>query len=148
MTVPSLVLAHPAAPAPETAAWLRAKLAFYTDAADLAHDLEHGVPGIIVVDARSDAAYRDGHIPGAIGFPHRAMDAAGTAGLARDVTYVVYCDGIGCNASTQGAWKLAALGFSVKELIGGLDFWRRDGHPTVQGTLPGTLAGGAGACGC
>jgi len=148
MTVSSFVLAHPAAAPAEMAAYLRAKLARYADSADLAYDLEHGVPGIVVVDARADAAYRDGHIPGAIGFPHRTIDAASTAQLARDVTYVVYCDGIGCNASTRGAFKLAELGFSVKELIGGLDFWRRDGYAVAQGPQPGRLAAGGAACGC
>lgn len=148
MTAASLVLAHPPAAPAEMAHYLRAKLAFYTDAADLAHDLAARVPGIVVVDARAPAAYRDGHIPGAIGFPHRDMDAASTAGLDRASTYVVYCDGIGCNGSTKGAYKLAGLGFQVKELIGGLDFWKRDGHPTVRGEAPGTLAAAGQDCGC
>jgi rhodanese-related sulfurtransferase len=43
---------------------------------------------------------------------------------------VTYCDGIGCNASTKGALNMAKLGFRVKELIGGLDWWKRDGHKT------------------
>ena len=45
---------------------------------------------------------------------------------------VTYCDGIGCNASTKGALKMAELGFRTKELIGGLDWWKRDGHPTEK----------------
>ena len=43
---------------------------------------------------------------------------------------VTYCDGIGCNASTKGALNMTRLGFRVKELMGGLDWWKRDGHPT------------------
>ena len=27
-------------------------------------------------------------------------------------------------------WKLLTLGFQVRELIGGLDWWKRDGYPT------------------
>jgi hypothetical protein len=27
--------------------------------------------------------------------------------------------------------KLAKLGFTVKELLGGLDWWKRDGHETA-----------------
>jgi rhodanese-related sulfurtransferase len=46
----------------------------------------------------------------------------------------VYCDGIGCNASTKGAAKLTSLGFKVKELIGGLDWWKRDGYPVENGS--------------
>lgn len=46
------------------------------------------------------------------------MTASTTALLDRNLVYVCYCDGIGCNGSTQGAYKLASLGFEVKELIG------------------------------
>ena len=148
MTIASLVLEHPPAPPAELAGYLRSKLAYYTDAADLAHDLRERLPGIAVIDARAAAAYRDGHIPGALSFPHRTMDAASTAGLDRALTYVVYCDGIGCNASTKGAYKLAALGFSVKELIGGLVFWKRDDYPVALGETAGSLVEPGGACGC
>lgn len=86
-----------------------------------------------VIDARSPEAFARGHIPGALNLPHRAMSAATTAGLDRTALVVTYCDGIGCNASTQGALKMAELGFRVKELIGGLDWWSRDGHPVEGG---------------
>jgi rhodanese-related sulfurtransferase len=43
------------------------------------------------------------------------------ARLNFDALYVTYCDGIGCNASTKGALKLAELGYKVKELMGGID---------------------------
>jgi hypothetical protein len=35
--------------------------------------------------------------------------------------------------------QLARLGFRVKELLGGLDWWRRDGHPIEISDQPGTL---------
>ena len=44
--------------------------------------------------------------------------------------YVTYCDGIGCNASTKGALSMARLGFKVKELIGGIEWWKFDGYAT------------------
>ena len=58
------------------------------------------------------------------------MNAETTARLNRGKVYVVYCDGIGCNASTK-AYKRARLGFRTKELLGGLDWWCRDGHPVA-----------------
>jgi len=58
---------------------------------------------------------------------------------------VTYCDGIGCNASTKGALNMTKLGFRVKELMGGIDWWKRDGHPT-DGASP-TVKSGA-SCGC
>src|SRR5215813_1800141 len=105
------------APAPgETAAMMEDKLRFHTDSWDLSVDLRAGLSDIVVIDARSRDAYVAAHIPGAVSFPHQEMSAETTAQLDRSKVYVVYCDGIGCNASTKGAYKLAGLGFRVKEL--------------------------------
>jgi rhodanese-related sulfurtransferase len=105
------------------------KLGYETDAWDLQTALDKGVK-IVIVDARSTAAYEQQHIPGAVSIPHRTMTPESTASLDRDALYVVYCDGVGCNASTKGALHLSKLGFRVKELIGGLDWWKRDGYKT------------------
>jgi rhodanese-related sulfurtransferase len=105
----------------------------------LSVDPRAGLSDIVVIDARSRDAYAAGHIPGAISFPHREMSAETAAQLDRSKVYVVYCDGIGCNASTKGAYKLAGLGFRVKELLGGIDWWRRDGHPVTVSHEPGSL---------
>ena len=110
----------------------QAKLAFEIDSADLASLFQNGKSKemIIVIDARSAASYETEHIPGAMSFPHRTMTAETVKTLDRQALYITYCDGIGCNASTKGAMKLATLGFNVKELIGGLDWWKRDGYST------------------
>lgn len=145
----STVLEIPAAAPVDTCAFQRAMLAYHTDAWDVAEDLRNGVTDIVVIDARNEAAYRDAHIPGAISFPHRTMNADSTQSLDRNKTYVTYCDGIGCNASTKGAYKLASLGFKVKEMLGGLDFWRRDGNPIATGNEAGSMtASDAIACNC
>jgi rhodanese-related sulfurtransferase len=127
----------------ETATVMEDKLRFHTDSRDLSVDLKSGLPEIVVVDARSLDAYTVGHIPGAISFPHHEMTVETTARLNRSKVYVVYCDGIGCNASTKGACKLARLGFRAKELLGGLDWWRRDGHPVVASAETGSLLAAA-----
>jgi rhodanese-related sulfurtransferase len=106
------------------------KLKFEMDSWDLAVALKAGEK-IVVVDARSAEAYAREHIPDAISLPHRSMSAETTRHLDKSCLYVSYCDGIGCNASTKGALKLAQSGFQVKELIGGLDWWRRDGYATA-----------------
>lgn len=122
MSHSSYVLAF-APPSPEvSAAYLHSKLSFYTDAADVAADLQNGITRIVVIDTRSAEYYVRGHVPGAVNFPHKLMTTESTRELRKDVVYVTYCDGIGCNGSTQGAYKLAKLGFRVKEMIGGLDF--------------------------
>ena len=146
----SSVLQIPAATPQQSLDYLQAKLAYYTDAWDLAEDLARQAPEIVVIDARAPEAYRAGHICGAINFPHRGMDVTTTARLDCNKVFVTYCDGIGCNGSTKAAWKLASLGFQVKELIGGLDFWKRDGHPLTWGDTPGEwpVAATKASCGC
>ena len=108
------------------------KLKYETDSWDLNEAIQNGEQ-IVVIDARSPEAFAEGHIPGAVNFPHRNMTQNSTAALDREALYVTYCDGIGCNASTKGALNMARLGFRVKELMGGLDWWKRDGYPTETG---------------
>ena len=119
------------------------KLAYEIDSWDLKIALEAD-ENVVVIDARSSEAFAREHIPGAINVPHRTMRAESVAALDRDALVVTYCDGIGCNASTKGALAMTRLGFRVKELIGGLDWWKRDGHPTSRGEA----AAAASDCGC
>ena len=125
-------------------AYYENKLSWETDSWDLSEALNNGDP-VVVVDVRSEAAYAHEHIPGAINIPQRTMSEQTTAGLDKAKRYITYCDGIGCNASTKGALKLARLGFEVKELLGGLDWWKRDGYPTEGKS---SSAGGNIVCGC
>ena len=113
----------------EQMSFYQRKLAYEMDSADVSEALDKGEP-IVVVDGRSADAYAQEHIPGAISLPHRGISYNSTALLDKSKVYVCYCDGIGCNASTKTALKLLTLGFQVRELIGGLDWWKRDGHAT------------------
>ena len=110
----------------------RRKLEFEIDSWDLKVALE-AQERITVIDARSRQAHAREHIPGAVSLPHREMNTESTLNIHRDMLVVTYCDGIGCNASTKGALRMAELGFRTRELIGGLDWWKRDGHPTEKG---------------
>lgn len=121
------------------------KLAYEIDPADL-HALLTANAAVVVVDARSADAYAREHIPGAVNIPHRTMAAATTATVPRDALVVTYCDGIGCNASTKGALNMTRLEFRVRELIGGLDWWKRDGYPTAGSV--GSQGGSEILCGC
>jgi rhodanese-related sulfurtransferase/acyl carrier protein len=105
------------------------KLAYEIDSADLKTALDDGQE-LVVVDGRSAEAYAREHIAGAISIPHRSISEELLDGHSKAPLYVAYCDGIGCNASTKTAIKFATSGFRVKELIGGLDWWKRDGYPT------------------
>ena len=100
---------------------------------------------VTVVDGRSAEAYSREHIPGSLSLPHKEICFNSTESLDKSKTYVCYCDGIGCNASTKTALKLLTLGFQVRELMGGLDWWKRDGYATAgENPHPGTEI----ECGC
>lgn len=105
------------------------KLAYEMDPSDLWDALENNA-NVIALDARQAFGFEKEHIPTAINIPHREMNAETTKHLDKTKTYVCYCDGIGCNASTKGALKMARLGFNVKELMGGIEWWKFDGYAT------------------
>ena len=120
------------------------KLENEIDSWDLYESVNKG-ENIAIIDARSGEAYSHEHIPGAINLPHRQMNHETTADLDKKTLYITYCDGIGCNASTKAALNMTMLGFRVKELIGGLDWWKRDGYETA-GTKG--ISGKQIACAC
>jgi rhodanese-related sulfurtransferase len=127
-SVPSRVRRVPAADPADAAAHFARRLAYETDCSDVRADIAAGTPGFVVVDARSAADHASGHVPGARSLPHATIDARTVAGLDRDTLVVTYCWGPHCNGATQAAAKLADLGFRVKEMIGGFDYWRREGY--------------------
>ncbi|MGB4776175.1 MAG: rhodanese-like domain-containing protein [Daejeonella sp.] len=121
------------------------KLAFEMDPSDLFDALNNGEK-VIALDARKPFGYEKEHIPTAINIPHREMNEESTRHLDKEYLYVTYCDGIGCNASTKGALNMAKLGFKVKELIGGIEWWKFDGYST-EGTN-GNTSGEKIQCAC
>jgi rhodanese-related sulfurtransferase len=110
-----------------------AKLAYETDPADLAAERASG-RGPIVIDTRSAASWSQGRIPGAIHLPNAELEARiADVAPCPDTAIVVYCWGPGCNGSTRGALILASSGYTnVRELIGGFEYWSREGFATVR----------------
>jgi len=110
-------------------AHFEAKLGVETDPSDVRFDMQNAPGSCVVVDARSTESFAKGHIPGAVNIPYRTMNAQTTASLPKGVPLVVYCTSVSCNASTKGAARLAALGFRVKEMVGGIEAWKAEGYP-------------------
>ena len=105
------------------------KLMFEIDPSDLFAAMNNGEK-VLPVDARKTYGYEAEHIPGALNIPHATMTAENTKHLDKGILYVIYCDGIGCNGSTKGSLNMTRLGFKVKELIGGIEWWKSDGYAT------------------
>ena len=116
-------------------AFFAAKLAHEIDPADLAAARAAG-NSPIVVDTRSAAAWAQGHLPGALHIPGGELRLRAEAELAdRDADIVVYCWGPGCNGATRAALTLSEMGYRrVRELIGGFEYWVREGFSIVGPT--------------
>ncbi|PAN00687.1 sulfurtransferase [Streptomyces sp. Alain-F2R5] len=140
----------------ETAAYFRASLAFHADVSDVAGALAaDGDPGFVLVDTRSTESWDQGHIPGAVHLPTALVPERAGRLLDRAVPVVTYCWGPGCNGATRAALALAELGYQVKEMLGGFEYWVREGfaHATRRGTArrsadPLTAPVDAADCGC
>ena len=142
-------------PPADAAAHFARRLAVETDVSDVAAALESGAPGFVLLDSRSSEAWEQGHVPGALHLPGREIAARAEAELDRSVPVVTYCWGPGCNGATRAALALALLGFRVREMIGGFEYWAREGmtvetadgrhRPAVD---PLTAPPAAVSCGC
>jgi rhodanese-related sulfurtransferase len=125
----SAVLRTPAAGPDAAVAHFAGRLSFEVDAADVAADIGAGVNGWVLIDSRSQESWDQGHVPGSIHLPHREIAARAADVVPDGVTVVTYCWGPGCNGATQAALAFAQLGYPVKEMIGGFEYWVREGGP-------------------
>nr|WP_239528521.1 rhodanese-like domain-containing protein [Microbacterium esteraromaticum] len=82
----------------------------------------------VLVDTRRQESWDHGHIAGALHLPKATMDAL-IAELPRHRTLIVYGWGPGCNGATATARELLAAGLDTRELLGGYEYWVRNGFP-------------------
>lgn len=129
LTPPSSVLSVPTAPNAVALAHFAARLSFEADVSDVHADLSAGVPNLIIVDSRSQESWDQGHIPGAIHLPTSEIAHRAAHEVPAGATVVTYCWGPACNGATRAALEFAKLGYPVKELIGGFEYWTREGFP-------------------
>jgi rhodanese-related sulfurtransferase len=93
-------------------------------------------PGTLLLDARIAAAYRQGHIPGALSLPLGEFAAAFPAlepRLRRARLLVVYCSAVTCSDSSDLAARLRVAG--LKDLLvyrGGMADWTARGHDVAK----------------
>ncbi|BBP77480.1 rhodanese-like domain-containing protein [Pseudomonas gingeri NCPPB 3146 = LMG 5327] len=142
----SLVRSIPAAPSAIALMHFSSRLTFETDCSDVQASQQGGEVDFVLVDVRGEAAFARGHVPGAINIPHRLMTAGFLAHYPKGTLFVVYCAGPHCNGAQRAALKLAALEYSVKEMIGGLTGWLDEGF-ALAGEAPAQPRDGI-ACAC
>lgn len=113
------------------------KLAHETDPSDV-YAAQRAGDHVVLVDVRSDEAWAQGHPIGAVHMPYRDIARRAPQEIPAGTPVVVYCWSPGCNAGAKGAVEFARLGYDVKEMIGGYEYWVREGLPTANalGPLP------------
>jgi rhodanese-related sulfurtransferase len=111
------------------AAFFAAHLEFQTDVSDVHRALHEPEPGFVLIDTRTVASWDQGHIPGALHLPTAEIPARAADLLDPAVPVVTYCWGPGCNGATKAALALVLAGYQVREMIGGAEYWIREGFP-------------------
>ena len=112
-----------------------AKLAFETDASDV-HAAQESGERFVLIDSRGDAAWRQGRATGALHLPTATIVERAPREIPLDMAVVTYCWGPGCNGATRAALEFAKLGYAVREMIGGFEYWAREGYPVEDESGP------------
>ena len=138
----------------DAVAHFAARLRFETDPSDVRAAQLAG-DRFVLVDSRGDAAWRQGRATGAVHLPTARITAEAARTIPADVPVVVYCWGPGCNGGTKAALAFAQAGYAVREMLGGFEYWAREGMPVetddgplVRAADPLTAPVDAIACAC
>lgn len=119
----SNVLSFPPADCSAANQFFSNKLGYETDCSDVYADIKAGMNNFVLLDVRSEEAFNKSHAITALSMPHANISQETFSQFTPDTVFVVYCWGPGCNGATKAAKKISALGYAVKEMIGGIQYW-------------------------
>ncbi len=94
---------------------------------------------ILLIDGRSELAYHEGHILGAVNIPYMQRDYFSQqllADVARELPIIVYCSGKNCNTSVELA-KFLSQKFrfiNIQVFEGGWEEWIKGENPIQKGS--------------
>jgi len=114
---------HQAAPAKQANDFFATKISCETDCSDVYADIKADNKNYILLDVRSKEAFDKSNAITSISMPHSEINSDSFAKYDKDTLFVVYCWGPGCNGASKAGLKISALGFAVKEMIGGIHYW-------------------------
>jgi len=103
-------------------AYFKAKMEFSTGPVELKHMIDTD-EDINIIDVRYPADFAAGHIPGSRNLPKDKWDSL--EGLSDENTNIVYCYSGVCHLAAGAALHFAEHGYSVMELDGGFDEWKK-----------------------
>ena len=123
--------AIPTATSAQLARYFSAKLAAELGPHNLKRLLDEDASQVVVLDVRSREGFEAGHIPGATHLPFEELPGR-LRELPKGKTIVTYCWDVTCILATKAAYVLAAKGYRPKELLGGIEEWRKAGFPVER----------------
>ncbi|MEM9103892.1 MAG: rhodanese-like domain-containing protein [Pseudomonadota bacterium] len=115
-------------------AHFQALLEFETDCWDVHHAISNNRQDFVLLDVRSEALFKQGHILAAHNLPVNQIQQVTMESYSENTLFVVYCAGPHCNATEKAAIKLAELNRPVKKMIGGVTGWLNEGFELTQST--------------
>ena len=115
--------------------YFAAKLRNETDPSDVSAALAAG-DDVVLVDTRGHSSWHQGRARGAVHIPRAEIAARAPAEIPLGTPVVVYCWGPACNGATRSAIEFLKLGYSVREMIGGFEYWAREGLGVVDDLGP------------
>ena len=90
----------------------------------------------LIIDARPEPRYEEGHIPGSVLLPFHQWDQLKDKVLPKnkDTKLIFYCGGLTCPLSPKSADKAKKLGYTdVKVYHEGIPEWKKVGLPVTTG---------------
>lgn len=111
--------------------YFAAKLRYETDPSDVAAALASG-EAFAFVDTRGHSSWHQGRANGAVHIPRAEISTRAPLEIPLDTPVVVYCWGPACNGATRSAIEFLKLGYTVREMIGGFEYWASEGLGVVD----------------
>ena len=111
--------------------YFAAKLRYETDPSDVAAAFAAG-DTFVFVDTRGHSSWHQGRATGAVHIPRAEIAVRAPLEIPLGTPVVVYCWGPACNGATRSAIEFLKLGYPVREMIGGFEYWAREGLGVVD----------------
>ena len=112
----------------QLAKYFEAKLSAELGPHNVKRLLEHCPNEVILLDVRTAEGYAAGHLPGAVNIPFEELPTRAKE-LSKQKEIITYCWNVTCLLCTKAAYVLTTRGYRVKEMIGGIEEWKRAGFP-------------------
>ena len=123
--------AIPKASPTQLAKYFQAKLAAELGPHNVKRLLDGGGRDFVLLDVRAREGYNEGHLPGATNIPFEELPTR-IKELPKGKEIITYCWNVTCLLCTKASYVLASRGYRTKEMLGGIEEWKKAGFPVEK----------------